>query len=863
MGEVYKARDTRLDRIVAVKVLPAHFADAADARQRFDREAKTISSLNHPNICTLYDVGHQDGIDYLVMEYLEGETLASRLTMGSLPMAESLQLAIRIADALQAAHRQNLVHRDLKPGNIMLTKSGAKLLDFGLAKLRQQDPSPHGHSADTHSAPLTGEGSIVGTLQYMSPEQLEGKSVDHRSDIFAFGVILYEMFTGRRPFEGSSQAGLIAAILKEQPQSLRELEAMPPRPLGRTVEQCLAKDPDDRWQSAGDLKRELLWIQKDIQADGAGPDSTRLPILPNRRLKVLWGVSVIAVLTLVSILLIKFNQAAPTFQETQRFILPTESLESSFSRPATISPDGKLIAYSDAGEFRLREMSQFSAAVIGESKGLSGIFWSPDSRSIAFGQDKRLWRYDVVTREKRLMCDLPENGRILGGCWNEAGDIYLAVHRGGLYHASEAGGAPTLVIPSDSVLVHDFHTPQFPPDGKTVLLYLHAKMAADNAIVLVRHGSREMTVVRKVPMAEGVTYSPTGHLLYTESSGEGEIWALPFSASDLKVTGDPFLAIHGGLFPSVSGNGNIVYFGAREAQTFQMIVVSRDGKRIDTVGAPASGMSTPAFSPDGRNILYAAESNGQWHLWKHDLVRRTSERLITDSSVVIRPSWYPSGEKFLFTRILGVSQGTINVFDLPSGKVTDSICEGMFGALSPDGRFVVFSRYVQGNNDLWYKDLQQDSSPEPLLKTPDRGQDAVVSRDGRWFAYGSNVSGDYQIHLRTFPDAQSPVQVSVNGGGHPFWHPSGDTLFWVTDSAIVRASVTWGQAPILGIPVEALNAAHLGLNVKSRYTASRENAVAISPDGQRFALVTRVGIEGGESQLMVVLNWFHELKPMH
>jgi serine/threonine protein kinase/sugar lactone lactonase YvrE len=863
MGEVYKARDTRLDRVVAIKVLPAHFADNIEARQRFDREAKVISSLSHPNICTLFDVGHQGGIDYLVMEYLEGETLASRLTRGSLPVGEALHLAIQIADALQKAHRQNLVHRDLKPGNIMLTKAGAKLLDFGLAKLGQESNSVPGDGDVTSSAQLTGEGSILGTLQYMSPEQLEGKNVDQRSDIFAFGAILYEMISGHRAFGGDSQASIIASILKEQPRSIRELKPMFPRSLVRTVEQCLEKNPDNRWQSAGDLARELQWILKDSQRDEAHEDSTPLLLRPASRSKWLWGGPLIAILATIGVMLMKISQSSPPRQESQRFIIPTDSLESDFSTPAVISPDGKLIAYTDAGRLQLREMNQFSAEAIGGSRELSGIFWSPDSRIIAFGQDQRLWRYDVVTGEKRLMCDLPETGRILGGCWNEVGDIYLAVWRGGLYHTSATGGTPTLVIPSDSVLVHDFHTPQFLPDGKTVLLYLHAKKTADNGIVLVHNGASEMAVVRKVPLATGVTYSPTGHLLYTLTSGEGEIWALPFSASDLQETGEPFLAIHGGQFPSVSRNGNMVYFGIRRAQAFQLVIVSRDGKEVDTVGGPASNMSTPVFSPDGGSILYTAEDNGKWILWKHNLVRRTSERLITDSNIAIRPSWFPSGNKFIFTRILGVSEGTIDVFDLSSGRVTDSICEGMFGALSPDGHYVVFSRDVQGNFDLWHKDLWKKSAPEPLLRTPDREQDAVVSRDGKWFAYGSNASGDYQIYLRTFPDAKSPVQVSADGGWYPFWHPSGDTLFWVTDSAVFESSVKWAQTPQLGMPVEALNATRFRLKVNSRYSAAGENAVALSPDGQRFALVTRVGGEGEESELMVVLNWTDELKPMH
>jgi Tol biopolymer transport system component len=862
MGEVYKARDTRLDRIVAVKVLPSHVAESTEARQRFDREARAISSLNHPNICTLFDVGHQDGIDFLVMEYLEGETLASRLTRGPLPLAEALNLAIQIADALQKAHRQDLVHRDLKPGNIMLTKAGAKLLDFGLAKL-QQTGGTVAEPAMTHSAPLTGEGTILGTLQYMPPEQLEGKKVDHRSDLFAFGAILYEMASGHRAFEGGSQASLIAAILKEQPRPLREWQALSPPALERTVAQCLAKDPDDRWQSAGDLKRELEWIRKEQSLGGETRAAAHSSAPRSGRWKALWGASVLAALLLAGALWIRFGGPPHPVQGVSRFIIATDSLESTFATAPAISPDGRLIAYTDAGKLQLRELSQFKAETIGESKDLGGLFWSPDSRTLAFGQEERLWRFDVATREKRLIGNLPETGRILGGCWNEAGDIYLAVWRGSLYHTSEKGGAPTLVVPSDSVLVHDFHTPQFLPDGRTVLLFMHAKKAADNSIVLLKHGSKELTAIRKVPLSDGVTYSPSGHLLYTVASDEGEVWALPFSASDTRVTGEPFLAVHGAQCPSVSQDGIMVCFSTSKAREFRLIMVSRDGKQVDSVGAPAGNMSTPVFSPDGRSLLCTAEDKGVWTLWKHDLARRTSEPLIVDSSLAIRPSWFPSGDRFIYSRILGVSQGTINVFDLSSGTVTDSICEGMYGSLSRDGRHVVFSRDVQGNFDLWWMDLDAKTPPASLLRSAAREEDAAISPSGTWFAYGSNASGEAQIYLRTFPEARSPLQVSVNGGWYPFWHPSGDTLFWVTDSAVYQSSIDWAPTPRLGMPTVALDAVKLGLKLNSRYSAAGENAVGLSPDGTRFAAVMRAGAADGKSQLWVVLNWFSELEELH
>ena len=384
MGEVYRAKDTRLDRTVAIKVLPARTAQNADLRARFEREARAISSLNHPNICILHDVGHEGGMDYLVMEYLEGETLGERIQQGPIELEEALNIAAQIADALDKAHRQGLVHRDLKPGNVVLTKTGAKLLDFGLAKLQISGGVVEGISGVTQTTPLTGAGTIIGTIQYMSPEQLEGGEADVRSDIFAFGALLYEMLSGSRAFAGKSQASLIASILKEKPRSLSEVMPMSPPTLDRLVRKCLEKDPEDRWQSARDLSDELRWIsQSGSQAGIPAPIASRRKL----RFRLAWAVATAAIIVAIGYAYIWHTRPEPK-EEVVRFAIEPGDVFESISWPQ-ISPDGRYISFkgtdtSSQDRIWIRPMNSNDAFPLNGTEGALRPFWSPDSRYLAY-----------------------------------------------------------------------------------------------------------------------------------------------------------------------------------------------------------------------------------------------------------------------------------------------------------------------------------------------------------------------------------------------------------------------------------------------------------------------------------------------
>lgn len=859
MGEVYQAKDTRLDRIVAIKVLPAALANNRELRDRFDREAKTISSLNHPNICTLYDVGHQDGIDFLVMEYIEGETLAERLSKDKLSLKEVLTLGIQIADALEAAHRRGLVHRDLKPGNIMLTKLGAKLVDFGLARLVQDNESVHGGDDATRTSPLTGEGSIVGTLQYMAPEQLEGKEVDHRADMFSFGAILYEMATGQRAFEGSSQASLIASILKENPRPIDELVPLSPPGLERIILQCLSKDPDERWQSAGDLKREIKWIGEQTQASTGQLDAS-MPMRSKRPAAWLIGTIVVLVAGLLGVSALYFSNRSKPPSISKRFVLPVESLKAGFGRVPVISPNGRFVVYKADNRMWVRDLTKFDAEAVGdmqsatpsETDDAEGFFWSPDSRSVAFGQNRRMWKYDIASGAKTPLCTVPETGEITAGAWSRNGYLFIAVYRGGLYRVSERGGEPELLIAIDSLKYHDFHTPTFLPDGQTLVLFVHAYKHEEDCLAILKEGSSELTTLLPATQAAAVTYSPTGHLLYTFAGMNPSIWAVPFSAEDLAITGKPFLAVPGGWYPSLSEDGAMVYSAGTVAPELQMMRMSLDGSSLTPIGKPIKRWSLPVFTPDGERISFTISDDKRGNLWQYDLLRGTQTRLTSDLSQDCMAFWMPSRREYIINRIFGVATGLILTLDPSTGKTTDTLAEGLFPSLSPDGRYLTYHTDVRGKIATWRLDLNDPTHPVVLIEPDENmgGGEAPIAPNGRWFAYGTDESGIGQVMIKPFLEPGEPIQVSIDGGAFPMWHPSGNALFYVADSALMQVDIVWGKTPKLSQPRMLVNASDQDLVF--RYHC------AISPDGTYFVVAKEMGGDSGQ-RLLYVDHWFPEV----
>lgn len=586
MGEVYKARDTRLERTVAVKILPEAIASTADLRTRFDREAKAISSLNHPNICTLYDVGHQEGIDFLVMEYLEGETLAERLKKGAVPTEELFAFAIQIADALDKAHKMGLVHRDLKPANIMLTKAGAKLLDFGLAKLQMSSGTAPGPSGITMTTPVTGEGTILGTLQYMSPEQLEGKEVDARSDIFSFGAILYEMATGKRAFEGKSQASLIASIIKEQPLPVSQVVPLSPPMLDRVIKQCLEKDADHRWQSAGDLKQALEWT-----SEGGSQVGIPIAVSARRRLRerVLWGTLVILAAISVTLGVMNFTRTS-LMPKVARWVIPPTAGLASITWPR-LSPDGTMIAFQATDTtgrvgVYIRPLNSLEPHFLVEVHSEdSRPFWSPDSKQLAFFDLAQLKKVSIAGGLAQIVCE--SNGA--DGAWGSSGIILFDGGRAdSIRQVSASGGVPSAASRIDhSHGEHMSAWPCFLPDGEHFLFLADIDSSAEEFTLKVG-STRSLDATTLTRVNSRVEYVG-GCVLYLKNE---LLVAHRFDLNKLQFIGEPVplsgsIAASGerALF-SASEDGTLIYQRGRSGGSRSIIRLNRRGDSASTVGPP-------------------------------------------------------------------------------------------------------------------------------------------------------------------------------------------------------------------------------------------------------------------------------------
>jgi Tol biopolymer transport system component len=812
MGEVYRARDTRLGRDVAIKVLPQHLSADPDLRARLEREARAISSLNHPHICVLHDVGHQDGVDFLVMEHLEGETLAARLERGPLATGPLLTTAIEIADALDKAHRSGLAHRDLKPGNIMVTKSGAKLMDFGLARATGMAGGPTGPALSqtpTMTQPLTAEGSIVGTFQYMAPEQLEGQEADTRTDLFAFGAVLYEMATGKKAFEGKSQASLISAIMSSEPPPISTVAPLTPPALERVVKQCLAKDPDNRWQSAADLKRELQWIRDaGSQAGVAAPVAARRK--SRERLAWMTALAVVVVAAAGVALaprLLPRNQAGRVVRFS---IAPPEDL--SFSRgsgaPANsvISPNGRVLVFApidSTGTTRLwvRPMESLGARELPGTEGAFYPFWSPDGRSIGFFADGKLKRVPVDGGRPQVLCDASD-GR--GGTWSRLGMILFSPSaQAPLFRVPASGGDVAQVTTLDTTRKEIAHRwPRFLPDGRH-FLYLSLPERGgqfDNFI-----GSLDGKPGRLVARSDrAAVYAPPGYLLLVRNE---TLLAQKFDAARGASRGEPVslgeLPDAGGNLgepnASVSDDGVLVSQSVVPVET-RLAWLDRTGKEVGTVPmtpGPYGSMSLP--SPDGRRaVLLRSDPQTATDLWLVDLDRGTTTRFTSETGNEFAMAWSPDGSRLAFA---SNRSGPYNIYARPvtgSGQeevlFQSSQLKKWPVAWSPDGRSIVFvGGDPKSGDDLWILPLEGDRKPVPYLATRFNESSGSISPDGRWLAYTSDETGRNEVYVQPFPEPGAKSQVSTGGasaagGSAAVWSRDGRELYFVTSDGKAMVS---------------------------------------------------------------------------
>jgi eukaryotic-like serine/threonine-protein kinase len=845
MGEVYRARDMRLERTVAVKVLPSSMSSSPEVRQRFEREAKTISQLSHPHICALYDVGRDGEIEYLVMELLEGETLTERLAKGALPLDQTLRYGREIAEALDKAHRQGIVHRDLKPGNVMLTKSGVKLLDFGLAKGFEGPKSKGSLTSLPTQQGLTQEGTILGTFQYMAPEQLEGKEADARTDIFAFGATLYEMATGKKAFAGTSQASLISAIMKEDPPSLTAVQPTSPPALDRVIRTCLAKDPEDRWQSAADIKRELLWIGGDSRS-GQAPAPVASPTL--RWAPVPWLVAGVAAMAAAYFAIASRRPPAaiPPRMELS-IVLPERTVQNDFF---ALSPDGGTLAFSGIASgkslLRLRELGSSTVRDLPGTNSAESVFWSPDGKSLGFVARGKLRRIEAATGAIEILADA-ESGR--GGTWSESGEILFAQKAAGAIYRVPASGGPVAAatVLEKGDLLHRW--PQFLPNGKRFLFYAKTGDRDTSGTYLTTLGRPG----RKLVLRNGATgvFLPPATLLYCRGSA---LLAQPFDPDTGELSGSPETVVRPvmraelgsfiDLF-SVSRNGVLVYRAGSAAR--QLTWLNRRGEVVGKLGQPDVIWSV-VLSPDDREaaISTRAVETGAYAGAIVDIGRDVSTPLVESAAM---PIWMPDGREVLY-RNEGQNYEIRRraAHGDPKDETTGVL--GSFAtphSVSPDGRYFLFTR-MGSNFDVGVGDLRPGGKPEMILRSEYSEQTPHFSPDGRWFVYSSDEPGQTEVFLRRFPVTQEVWRVSTSGGQQPSWGRDGKEIFFVsTDGRIMAAPfAAAGGAPSIGQP-QALFRSPVRLN-------SVTNQYAVSADGQRF-LVAMPTEDYDTDPFRVLLNW--------
>jgi Tol biopolymer transport system component len=855
MGEVYRARDTRLDRDVAVKLLPPQLAADAQFRLRFEREAKSVSALNHPHICAIHDVGSavvgQSELHYMVLELVEGESLAQRLAKGPLALPDVLRLGAQVAQALDAAHRAGIVHRDLKPGNVMLTRGGAKLLDFGLAARPGdgQAQLPAQSTLHTEAKPLTEQGTIVGTFQYMAPEQLEGQASDARTDIFALGAMLYEMATGRRAFEGKTRTSLIAAIVSSQPPSISSVQGMSPPALDHVVRKCLEKDPEDRWQSARDVAAELQWIAE-------GGSRAGLPGIVSTRRRVreglAWAVAGVATLAAVGFA-VAWARRAPKPAAVVRFQVPNPPGIFAVG-PPLLSPDGRLLAF-DATDSKgtrsiwLRSLDALESRQIPGTEGVVRPIWSPDSRSIAFMSGGKLRRVAVAGGPVQTVGDAQYGA---DGSWSPRGVILLDGRGNDPLWAIDAGGGvrKAIIEPDTAKGERGAGWPAFLPDGRRFLHHVLMLKPEDNELRVRDLDTAESKTIMKTQSQ--VVFAPPGFLLFVR---DRTLVAQRFDTTALELSGDPIplseglgIAELGLVSISAATNGTLAYRPGVAALT-RLVWIDRKGQETPVLDQER-GYADASLSPDGSRMVFdVGEDQDKADIWIRDFARGTTTRFTFEPEPEFGPFWSPDGKRIAYS----VQKKSMDLYWKDAAgtgepEVLLSSDEDEFVTdWSRDGTTIVFASRGDQNWDLWAMRLTGDRKPFVVRKTRFSDINGSLSPDGRFLAFQSNESGRHEIYVQEFPEARSKWQVSPAGGREPSWRADGRELYYRSpEGGLMAVPIEKGASFTMGTPQQLFLARFAPIVASRLYRAS--------PDGQRF-LVTTVGSGDVAPPAVVVLNW--------
>ena len=879
MGEVYRARDTRLDRTVAVKVLPTHLSSNSDARQRFDREARAISSLSHPNICQLYDVGHQDGVDYLVMEFLEGETLAARIGRGPVPTDQLLKIGSDICDGLERAHRSGVVHRDLKPANVMLTKSGARLMDFGLAKAIDEHPLPIGSVTQTvnvtpRPSPITQAGVVVGTFQYMSPEQVEGRPADARSDIFALGSVLYEMATGKRAFDGQTSASVIAAILEREPAPISTAQPASPPALDRIVKSCLAKDPDECWQTAHDVRLQLQNLRETGSQTSIATTSPAAREAERARANRNVAIPVLATMAVSAIVFGLLGYVA-------RHPSPGEALQTSINLPPgvqlaprtvgfVLAPNGKEIVFvASMGakpQLWLRSLDKTVTQPLAGTEEADSPFWSPDSRAIGFFSHAKLQKIDLASGTVTTLADAPY-GR--GGTWNAGGTILFApTNVGGLVAVSEQGGTPRQLTNGGDEKGTD-RLPTFLPDGQHAI-FVHGPAGTISSNVAMLLDIRNGETRRLFDTDSQVLYAESGQVFYMRGR---DLYAQPFDAGKCATTGEARRLVQGvlaydarraGQF-AVTNSGLLLYQldpGApmRQLSWFDLA----NGKPVGTIGEPAR-ITSYALSADDRRIAATITTTmdssdaAPGSLWIYDIAKDSASRLTFNESSLRGVVWDPDNRSVIYEDLqtpIKIYRQSIDGNTAATPLPTEGVEESDLEAVSPDGKWLGVSKQAPRTFRIELVPVAGESPGRVLLAPNGDAFGLAFSPDGRWITYSSNETGRYELYAGPFADTAVRWQISQEGASLGGWMKQAGKIL------VVRLDATMAIADVKAsgsmLEVSKIQTAFGGKAIVGLYDRDPQLVTAlnsdVTKDGNRILLAMPVD-SGAPDTVNLVSDW--------
>jgi Tol biopolymer transport system component len=855
MGVVWSAEDAKLGRQVAVKILPVEFARDTQRLARFEREAKLLASLNHPNVASIHGFEHIDDVHFLVLELVPGPTLAGMVKAGPLPMDEALDICRQVAEGLEAAHEAGVIHRDLKPGNVKVTPDGkVKVLDFGLAKGLEGTvggaSGPDLSLSPTATVGGTQAGVVLGTAPYMSPEQARGKPLDERTDIWSFGCLLWECLTGRILFTGETVTDVLSAILQVEPDWSKLPARTPPR-IRELLARCLERSPRGRLHHIADARIEIEraaagreWTTSGMAVAEAasGPAAhARKGRLPGGWAGLAAGLALGAVATFLAM---QLAAPQPPPVQVRKFIVPTAGLPGL----PRLSPDGSRLAWIEDEKLWVRRLDEIDGRAVAGAEGCTLYAWSPDGSSFAISKGGKLWRLPAAGGQPIMLCDLPESlvlSKGAGIAWGGDGRVAFNLGSGGILAVPQQGGqAASIIEPGEHEM--DFHNVEPLPGGRGYTFIVHRDEGIDTIAAVTPEGRKDLITVAGQFLA-GNAWSPSGHLITRRFPDNPGLWAIPFSAERLEVTGDPFPMTPSPFYANAASDGTLTYIRPAPPRSTRLVLLDRKGLTVATIGDEQEEQSFPSLSPDGSRVAVRAAERGNGDIWIHEMDSGIKRRVTFEETQENDPAWSPSGEDLFYahqpsdTRIPVIMATSTD----GSGRSRE-ITPGVTPSLSRDGRFIVYSAPdEQLDRDIWYLDLKEGAEPVELLEI-DGDFRPRFSPDSRYVVFCSSVSGRDEIYITRFPEGQGRWQVSTAGGTHPIWSRDGRRIFYLQGEDLMEVTLASGATPSPGQPRRLFR------------WESATRGYDVTADGSRFVMVQETDPKAPGSQIVVVQNWAAE-----